>query len=136
MDVNKIQEKKVKKWIAKLKTVAKFDRIQPNYKSLWAEALKKVNEATRRVMGELEKAQVDTKKAATKIKLELVEEGIVDIFKSLWNKFKGLFKAFDSYKKISNDLPNLDTIKEMTSTGDIDGHNSKYFIKKTKTKNK
>jgi hypothetical protein len=83
-------------------------------------------------MNGLEEAQKETKKAATKIELELKNEGVVDIFKSLWSKFTKLFGAFDNYKKVTNTLPKLDDLKEVSTTGDIAGFESKYFLKKKK----
>lgn len=107
MEDNKIDERKVNNWVAKLKEVAKYKKIQPDYKDLWLEALKKVNEVTRRVMEKLELAQVETKKAATQIELELMEEGIMDILKGMWNKLTSLFSTFKEYNQIASKLPKL-----------------------------
>jgi hypothetical protein len=53
MESNEISEKKVNDWVARLNTVAKYKRITPDYKQMWSEALKKVNEATRRVLEQI-----------------------------------------------------------------------------------
>lgn len=107
MESNEISEKKVNDWVARLNTVAKYKRITPDYKQMWSEALKKVNEATRRVLEQIKIANEQTKRAATKIELELVEENVFDVIKSLFTKFVRLFKAFDNYKRVSDSLPRI-----------------------------
>lgn len=107
MEKNQVSQRRVKQWVARLSTVAKYKRVAPDYKQMWGEALKKVNEATRRVLEQIKIANEQAKRAATKIELQLVEEGIMDIVKNLFSKFVGLFKAFDSYEKVSNSLPQI-----------------------------
>lgn len=108
MEENNISQKKVKNWVARLVVVIKYKRVSADYKQIWGEALKKVNKATRRVLQQIKIANEQAKRAATKIELQLVEENILDIVKSLYTKFAGLFKALNDYKRVSNSLPKLD----------------------------
>ena len=81
MKEHNIQEKKVKSWVARLRIVAAYKRVQPSYKTNWLTLLQQVNAAHRNVMQNVEDAEVATKRAETKIELELQSEGIGDILK-------------------------------------------------------
>lgn len=108
MDQHKIYQKKVNSWVARLKTVAKYKRVQPDYKQMWTEALKKVNDATRNVLQGISDANVQMKKSATKIQLQLVQQSVMDIIKSIFSKFARLFQSFSVYNKLATKLPTLE----------------------------
>lgn len=135
MEEHEIQEKKGDKWIAKLQTVLKNKRVQASFKELWLTALEQFNEAHRKVMIALEEADVEAKRAETKIELELKREGVMDFLKSFWNKIKKLTSIFDSFKKTVDSLPDLEKgLTEETTTASIGGYDSKYFLKKKAAK--
>lgn len=102
-----ISQKRVHTWVARLRTVAKYKRIQPDYKDMWGEALTKVNQATRKVLQSILTANVEVKKSATKIQLELLEQGLLDIVKGLIQKFGKLFTKISQFSKISKNLPKI-----------------------------
>lgn len=102
-----IDEKRVDSWLAKLEESLKYKVPRPDYKELWLNALDKVNEATKRVMEELKNAQLEFKKSEKEIKLNIKQEGIGDIFKTLFLKIKKLFLSFNLFNRAANKLPKI-----------------------------
>ena len=102
-----VDQKKVDGWVAKLTESLKYSTPRPDYKKLWLETLTKVNTATKNVMNSLKESQMEFKKTEKQIKLDIQQEGIVDIFKTLFSKPKKLFSSFNLFNKLSNKLPKI-----------------------------
>lgn len=95
------------KWVASLKEVARYKRIQADYKEIYETSLTKVNTATRNVLIGLKEANEDAKRAMTKIELEIIEQGVFDIIKNMLSKFGRFIKSMFLFKRTVNSLPKI-----------------------------
>lgn len=71
----------------------------PSYKSMFEVALTKVNEATKRILLEV---QEQFTKRSTKQSLELDEGKFIDFLKSLWNNINIFKKSVSDLQKVAN----------------------------------
>ena len=101
-----ISEKIIDNWIAKLEEKLKYKKITPDYKTLWEEAIKKVNAQTKKVLDQLMDANKELKKNEKKLELT-IELSIKDIVKSIYEKIKGWFNSIVNYEKIAKSLPKI-----------------------------
>lgn len=82
MDDFKINQAEGDDWVAELENVPKYKYPSASYKELWEEAMSKLNEATKKVLKQLENTQLDIKRKATEPKLTIKDkENIKEAFK-------------------------------------------------------
>ena len=108
MESFKIDERKVDLWIAKISEMLKYKVLRPDYMTLWKNAITKVNPATRNVLENLERTQLELKAVETKKVLSIEASGnAISILKKLWSNIKSLFTSFKAFNKIANKLPKI-----------------------------
>ena len=95
-------------WTANLKKTLKFKVVRADYKDLWLTSLTKVNEATKKVMQDLEDTQKRLKSKEMKDVLSIAKtEGVLDSLKGFWTKLKSLVQSFTRYDKVISSLPKI-----------------------------
>tara|TARA_Y100000034_G_scaffold89305_1_gene107435 strand:+ start:58 stop:294 length:237 start_codon:yes stop_codon:yes gene_type:complete len=76
--------------------------------TLWKNAITKVNPATRNVLENLERTQLELKAVETKKVLSIEASGnAMSSLKKLWSNIKSLFTSFKTFNKIANKLPKI-----------------------------
>jgi len=81
--------------VAEIMEVLKFKRIEPGWKGLWAQALEKVNDATRKILEELVEAEKEAKRQQKVKKFSIRTE--VGIFGNLYLVFRELAAGLRSW---------------------------------------
>lgn len=96
-------------WIAELEEVLKYKVPRPDYRAAYEEALDKLNAQTRKVLEDIVKQQIETKKTMKDLKLSInkVDEGVFDVIKKMFNGLKSLFKNTIFFGKIVDKLPKI-----------------------------
>lgn len=97
------------KWIMSLKR-ALPKRVAPSYKLLWQTALGKLNEKTRNVLLDLERAHIEMKAKTPKETFDIsrIEENIFkNLFKWVVNKLKMLISKIKGYSSFVDTLPKI-----------------------------
>ena len=107
-------------WVAELNEVLKYEKVRPDYKILWEQALTKLNSQTQVVLSDLLAAHVKAKELETKIVLNIGDKpedvaigtisednAIKRIYRGAIDKFKTLFSSMKSFGKTVDNLPKL-----------------------------
>ena len=90
-------------WVTSLEETAMYKYPSQSYKELWEAALGKLNDATKKVLKQLENEQLSAKAKMKKKELVIKENVLVQILDWL----KGLLNSMKKYKDIVKELPKL-----------------------------
>jgi hypothetical protein len=95
-------------WVASLEEVAMYKYPSIGYKEVYEAALSKLNDATKKVLKQVESEHLAGKRQMKKKELVIKENLIDKGVNWLLNKWKGLLLSMKSYKSVVKALPSIE----------------------------